>query len=80
MSSRFSEERILTSRGDIYFVDKFEKKILMATTINGRHLVLSPNVLGDSEEIYEHINEVVPIDRERVPLKRLETRPPHTRY
>ena len=51
-------------RGHIFFTDKEEGNHLVASTHFGYNLVISPLELGDAEEIYEHINEEVPIDRD----------------
>ena len=51
-------------RGDIFFTDKDGGRNLVATTTFGYNLNISPAELGDAEEIYEHLNEVIPIERE----------------
>lgn len=50
-------------RGNIYLTGKDAKIYLAATTKFGYNLAISPLDLGDAEEIYEHINEEVPIDK-----------------
>ena len=50
-------------RGNIYFTDKNDKQHLAATTHFGHNLNISPLEIGDIEEIYEHLNEEIEIDR-----------------
>lgn len=50
-------------RGNIYLTDKNNKQHLAATTYFGYNLNISPLEIGDVEEIYEHLNEEIEIDR-----------------
>lgn len=50
-------------RGHIFFTDRDKMDHLAASTHFGYHLVISPLQLGDAEEIYEHLNEEVSIDK-----------------
>ena len=52
-------------RGNIFLTDKEEVQHLAAATHFGYNLNISPLELGDAEEIYEHLNEETPIDREK---------------
>ena len=51
-------------RGDIFFTDKDGKRHLVASTHTGYNLNISPIELGDEEEIYEHLSELIDIDKE----------------
>lgn len=57
--------RSVGDRGHIFFTDKNAVKHLVATTHFGYNLNISPLELGDAEEIYEHLNEEIVIDREK---------------
>ncbi len=50
-------------RGNIYFVDKDGEKHLAATTHFGYNLNISPLEIEDAEEVYEHLNAELAIDR-----------------
>ena len=51
-------------RGDIYFTDKDGNFIAVATTRYRVDLIIDPRGLGDIPETYEHINRVIPLDKE----------------
>ena len=52
-------------RGTIFLTDKEGRKHLVASTHFGYNLNISPLELGDAEEIYEHLNEEISIEREQ---------------
>ena len=51
-------------RGNIFLTDKKGTPHLAASTRVGYNLNISPLELGDVEEIYEHLNEEISIDKE----------------
>ena len=55
--------RSVGDRGNIYFTDKNNEKHLAATTHFGYNLNISPLEIEDAEEVYEHLNEEIDIDR-----------------
>ncbi len=55
--------RSVGDRGNIYFTDKDDEKHLAATTHFGYNLNISPLEIEDAEEVYEHLNEEIDIDR-----------------
>lgn len=55
--------RSVGDRGNIYFTDKNSEKHLAATTHFGYNLNISPLEIEDAEEVYEHLNEEIDIDR-----------------
>ena len=55
--------RSVGDRGNIYFTDKDGEKHLAATTHFGYNLNISPLEIEDAEEVYEHLNEEIAIDR-----------------
>ena len=55
--------RSVGDRGNIYFTDKNGEKHLAATTHFGYNLNISPLEIEDAEEVYEHLNEEIDIDR-----------------
>ena len=50
-------------RGNIYFTNKNDEKQLAATTHFGYNLNISPLEIEDVEEVYEHLNEEIAIDK-----------------
>ena len=55
--------RSVGDRGHIFFTDKDGIAHIAASTRIGYNLNISPLELGDAEEIYEHLNEEIDIDR-----------------
>ena len=62
--------RSVGDRGNIYFIDKDDEKHLAATTHFGYNLNISPLEIEDAEELYEHLNEEIDIDRKDIFQKR----------
>ena len=60
-------------RGEIYFTDKGDARFLAAITYEGNNLILSPRELGDVEETYEHLNTILPLDRDAFFAKAAKT-------
>ena len=56
--------RSVGDRGHIFFTDKNGVPHIAASTRIGYNLNISPLELGDAEEIYEHLNEEIDIDRD----------------
>lgn len=57
--------RSVGNRGHIFFTDKDGNRHLAATTHFGYNLTISPLEIEDAEEVYEHLNQETPIDREQ---------------
>src|SRR3989344_5049468 len=53
------------NRGIIYFTTKDGELVSAAVMQTGWRIALKPDVLTDAEDIYEQLNAIVPIDRER---------------
>jgi cell division protein FtsI/penicillin-binding protein 2 len=49
-------------RGDIYFTDKTGTPVIAATVRSGFLLAINPSVLENSEDVYQKLNEITPID------------------
>ncbi len=61
-----SSVRNVYTRGSIFFTTRDGEKVSAATVRSGYLLVIDPSRLNmDPEKVYEKINEIIPLDRER---------------
>ncbi len=54
----------IANRGTIYFREKDNKLVSAAVIEEGYKLVINPNVLKNSEDVYDKISAVIPVDRD----------------
>lgn len=64
-------------RGDIYFTDKYDSKVVAATITSGYILAVNPTKITDAEKLYEDLSAFVEIEKETFMLRATKENDPY---